>query len=64
MEDFKKLANRKWYNQRFDGSPMFMSMIAYAETKIEARKPKGTEATWRITSRKRMSIHSSGKATG
>jgi len=48
MEDFKKLANRKWYNQRFDGSPMFMSMIAYAETKIEPRKPKGTEATWRV----------------
>lgn len=40
----KSLGGRKWYNQRFDGSPKYLFDVAEAEVKIEARKPAGTEA--------------------
>ncbi len=44
----KQLSHREWYHQRFDGSPMFIYIIADAETRTEARKPKGTEARVRV----------------
>lgn len=47
-ELLKRLTGRAWYHQRFDGSPMFLSVVGGAETRTEARKPKGTEATWRV----------------
>ena len=40
----QKLKNKAWYHQRFDGSPMFMSYIAFAEVRQEKRKPRGTKA--------------------
>jgi phosphoenolpyruvate synthase/pyruvate phosphate dikinase len=42
------LKNKEWYHQRFDGAPMFMSFIAFAEIKKEKRKPAGTEADIRV----------------
>src|SRR3989338_1298834 len=44
----QKLKNKAWYHQRFDGSPMFMSYIAFAEVRQEKRKPRGTEANVRV----------------
>lgn len=44
----KRLQERVWYHQRFDGSPMFLSIVGGAEIKKEPRKPHGTEASWRI----------------
>jgi len=49
MQKFRRrLAGKEWYNQRFDGSPMFIFAIAEAEMKTEKRKPKGTEADIRV----------------
>jgi phosphohistidine swiveling domain-containing protein len=42
------LKNKKWYHQRFDGCPLFISFIANAEVRKEKRKPKGTEADVRV----------------
>jgi len=42
------LKNKQWYHQRFDGCPLFMSYIAFAEVRQEKRKPAGTEADVRI----------------
>lgn len=44
----KRLTDKEWYHQRFDGSPMFIFAIAEAEVKKEKRKPKGTEADIRV----------------
>lgn len=41
------IKNKEWYHQRFDGSPLFISVIAEAEIKREKRKPAGTEANMR-----------------
>lgn len=51
-----KLKNRKWYHQRFDGSPLFLYAVGEAETKKEPRKPTGTQADIRV------SFYSHGKA--
>ncbi|MFH1111658.1 MAG: PEP-utilizing enzyme [Patescibacteria group bacterium] len=40
----KKIKNKLWYHQRFDGSPLYMHPIAEAEVAKEKRKPAGTEA--------------------
>ncbi|MFH1426726.1 MAG: PEP-utilizing enzyme [Candidatus Kerfeldbacteria bacterium] len=42
------ISNKKWYRQRFDGSPLFIYSIAEAELKQEDRKPAGTEADIRV----------------
>ena len=44
----KLLANKQWYHQRFDGSPMFLFAVGEAELKRERRKPRGTEADVRV----------------
>lgn len=44
----KELAGRKWYHQRFDGSPMYLSFIANSEIKTEQRKPEGANADIRV----------------
>ena len=45
----QELSHRKWYHQRFDGSPMYLSMVGgLGECKPEERKPAGTECYWRI----------------
>lgn len=44
----KRVTGRQWYHQRFDGSPMYLSMVGEAEVRVESRKPAGTEAKWRI----------------
>jgi phosphoenolpyruvate synthase/pyruvate phosphate dikinase len=46
--DLKKLENKEWYHQRFDGCPMFLWFIADAEVRKEKRKPSGTEADVRV----------------
>ncbi len=46
--DLKKLSGKQWYHQRFDGCPMFLFAVGEAETKIEKRKPAGTEADIRV----------------
>lgn len=58
MKDTLKnlISGRQWYHQRFDGSPMFLFAVGEAETRIEKRKPKGTEADVRV------SFFSHGKA--
>lgn len=43
------IKGRQWYHQRFDGSPMFLFAVGEAETRIEKRKPKGTEANVRVS---------------
>jgi len=47
-ELLKKLQGRDWYHQRFDGAPLYLSMVGTAETFREGRKPAGTEALWRV----------------
>ena len=42
------ITGREWYHQRFDGSPMFLFAVGEAETRIETRKPRGTEANVRV----------------
>lgn len=37
-----QLKNRQWYNQRFDGSPLFLHFMGAADVKQDPRKPKGT----------------------
>lgn len=44
----KRLENKEWYHQRFDGCPMFIWFIADAEVRKEKRKPAGTEADMRL----------------
>lgn len=44
----KLIQNKEWYHQRFDGAPMFIYPVADAETRLEKRKPKGTEARFRV----------------
>ncbi len=44
----EKLSGHQWYHQRFDGSPLFLSLVGGPETRKEPRKPKGTEADWRV----------------
>lgn len=45
----QELSGRKWYHQRFDGSPMYLSIVGgLGECKPEERKPRGTECLWRI----------------
>ncbi len=44
----KKLTGRAWYHQRFDGAPLYLSMVGTAETLREERKPVGTQALWRV----------------
>lgn len=44
----RHLSGRQWYRQRFDGSPLFLSVIGLSEPLREKRKPAGTEAEWRI----------------
>lgn len=46
--DIKKLQNKEWYHQRFDGCPVFISYIANAEVRKEKRKPLGSEANIRV----------------
>lgn len=36
----EKLANHQWYHQRFDSSPMYLSMIGEAETKSVPKSPQ------------------------
>jgi len=36
------LKNRQWYNQRFDGSPLFLYFMGSADVLEDRRKPKGT----------------------
>lgn len=43
-----KIKNKKWYHQRFDGSPMYLFSVGEAETLRENRKPYGTEAMVRV----------------
>ncbi len=43
-----RLPGHNWYHQRFDGSPLFLSLVGGPETRKEPRKPAGTEASWRI----------------
>lgn len=38
----KGLRKHHWYNQRFDGSPLFLYFMGSADVKIDSRKPKGT----------------------
>lgn len=45
----KLIAGKKWYHQRFDGSPMFLFAVGEAETAKEPRKPAGTEADIRVS---------------
>ncbi len=45
----RSLVGRRWYHQRFDGSPLFLSFIADAELKPEPRKPVGSTGTVRVT---------------
>ncbi len=45
IEDFK---NKTWYHQRFDGCPLFLSIIGEAETMPDELRPAGTEAKHRI----------------
>ncbi len=52
----KLIKGKQWYHQRFDGSPMFLFAVGEAETRIEKRKPRGTEADVRV------SFFSRGKA--
>lgn len=47
--NYKNLSNREWYHQRFDGCPMFLFAVGEAEVLKEKRKPKGTEANFRIS---------------
>src|SRR3990167_1143293 len=47
-ELLKKLQGRHWYHQRFDGAPLYLSMVGTAETFREERKPVGTQALWRV----------------
>lgn len=44
----KKLTGRAWYHQRFDGAPLYLSMVGTAENLKEERKPAGTESLWRV----------------
>lgn len=44
----KLIANRLWYHQRFDGSPLYLFFVGDAELKREVRKPRGTEANIRV----------------
>ena len=44
----KLITGKQWYNQRFDGSPMFLFAVGEAETKKEKRKIAGTEADVRV----------------
>ena len=42
LEELKKAyTGRKWYHQKFDGSPLFIFAIADAEQQREDRKPGG-----------------------
>ncbi len=41
-----QLGQEEWYHQRFDGSPMYLSLIAEADTRPEPRIPAGVEARW------------------
>lgn len=43
-----KLIQGEWYNQRFDGCPLFLTAITEAELRREKRKPSGTEADVRV----------------
>jgi len=45
----KLVKGNEWYNQRFDGTPMYMYCVAEAEIKPEVGKPKGTEAKMRVS---------------
>lgn len=47
-ELLSRLPGHSWYHQRFDGSPLFLSLVGGPETRKEPRKPAGTEADWRI----------------
>lgn len=48
-KDAKNLLHgKKWYHQRFDGTPLFINFIAEAELRQEKRKPLGTEADVRV----------------
>ncbi|MFA4937268.1 MAG: PEP-utilizing enzyme [Patescibacteria group bacterium] len=42
------IQGRRWYHQRFDGSPLYMHTIGEAEVAKEKRKPDGTEAWVRV----------------
>ena len=44
----KLIKGKKWYHQRFDGSPMFLFAVGEAETRQEVRKLKRTEADVRV----------------
>lgn len=44
----KRVMDREWYHQRFDGCPLFIGEIAEAEVRAEKRKPAGTEAGVRV----------------
>lgn len=44
----QKILDKKWYHQRFDGSPMFIDFIAQSEVKKEERKPAGIEPDIRV----------------
>ncbi|MDP3740932.1 MAG: hypothetical protein Q8R08_01230, partial [bacterium] len=38
------IKGKKWYHQRFDGSPMFLYAVGEAHLKPDRRRPAGTEA--------------------
>ncbi len=44
----RRIGNRQWYHQRFDGSPLYLFFVGDAELKREPRKPAGTEANIRV----------------
>lgn len=45
---YTHIQNRTWYHQRFDGSPLYIYVIAQAECAREKRKPAGTESRVRV----------------
>lgn len=47
-EVIKLVGGKRWYHQRFDGTPMFLGFIGEGEVKNEKRKPAGTEADVRV----------------
>lgn len=48
MYNLKNFKNKTWYHQRFDGCPLFLSIIGEAETMPDQLRPEGTEAKHRI----------------
>lgn len=48
MHNLENFKNKTWYHQRFDGCPLFLSIIGEAETIPDQLRPTGTEAKHRI----------------